>query len=139
MPKYMCITTCLLSKKSPQGKPYQEMIPQGTIINSKELPNHHFVELEGEKRNMDLREILIDKLSKYEDVYVDENMDIIQLQGLLTEKRLEEAQKDDVALYKKVLDNHQIKYHHKLGAQRLLKLIRTNDLEKELTKERFIG
>jgi len=124
---------------SPLGKPYQELIMEGTIINSNDSPSHHFARIDADMVGMDLADILIAKLKKYPDIYVDENMDIRALQGLLAEKRKEEAEKGNVDIMKKVLNSHGIKFHHKLGAERLSKLIDKHELIDELKEATRTG
>jgi len=138
MPKYMCITTCLLPKKAPTGRPYQELIPEGTIITASQSPSHHFIRIDTDMVGKDLKDILIEKISGYKDVYVDENMDVQQIQGILVDLRQQEQEKPDADIVRKVLRSHGIKFHHKLGLKRLLKLIKQNDLEDELKDEKKI-
>lgn len=136
MPEYMCLTTCLMTKKGPSGKPYQELITQGETLKASQAPNKHFIEIEGDLKGATLEEILIQKLSMYDDIYVDDTMTVHQLQAMLAERRLEEAQKPDVDLMKEVLDASGIEYHHRLGAVRLNKLIVQHGLEDELKEAR---
>lgn len=138
MPKYMCITTCLLPKTALNGRPYSELVSEGTVITAATLPNHHFIKIGADMVNKDLKDILMEKIAAHGDIYVDESMDVHRLQGILSELRQEASEKSEADIAKKVLNAHGIKFHHKLGLRRLLKLIKQNDLENELKNEKKV-
>jgi hypothetical protein len=134
----MCVDTCVINGKTPNGKVYPRFFMTGEIYNGKESPNHHFVPMEGENQGKDVYDILKDRLEEM-GCYVDESWTVPQLQKLIAEKRQEETFDNESEVAKKVLDKYKIKYHHRLGAKKLMRLIRDNDLEEEFKEERELS
>jgi hypothetical protein len=135
MAKFMCLEHTVLNRVAPDGQKYCDLIMAGQILDEPELPNHHFVPLDREVQGKTVEDVLRDKL-KVMGVYINKEMDVNTLQKLLAEKRMEDIETIDTVVMKKVLDDHGIKYHHKLGGKKLLKLIRQNDLGNEYKEAR---
>lgn len=131
MAKYMCITTCVVNEKSPDGKPFPHLYMEGEVIRANNPPNRHFQALEGEMQRATLEEVLERRLTDA-GAYLDRETTPKQMQQMLAEKRAEENEKAEGDIMRKVLKANNVKCHWKLGVRKMAKLIREHNLADEL-------
>ena len=125
--RFMCVTECYIPLEV-NGKLSGKRFRFGEMLDSEEIPNHHFMEIDPVEWNKHPRDILIELLENagvsYRDDWTDDT-----LQRVYSGWRVDQRDKDDrESLLQKAKDIG-AKFHHLWGVDKLKSAIETKEIE----------